>query len=170
MQRRLTWVFVFVAVSVVAAGYVGNVFATDASGFSATTIARGRFDDIDVMNHSFPEGFDRPWISIQKAKGPSDLFVQSNVWIVGGTTGWHTHPGHSLIIVTAGTVTVYESDDPDCTPHVYTAGMGFVDRGGDHSHLVRNEGDVEARTVAVQLVPADATRRISVDGPEACPF
>jgi hypothetical protein len=36
--------------------------------------------------------------------------------------------------------------------------------------LVRNEGDVEARTVAVQLVPADATRRISVDGPEACPF
>jgi hypothetical protein len=170
MQRKLTSVFVFVGAGVVAAAYVGNVFATDAAGFSATTIARGRFAAIDVMNHSFPEGFDRPWLSMQKVKGPSDLFVQSNVWIVGGTTGWHTHPGHSLIIVTAGTVTVYESDDPDCTPHVYTAGMGFVDRGGDHSHLVRNEGDVEARTVAVQLVPADATRRISVDGPEACPF
>jgi hypothetical protein len=57
--------------------------------------------------------------------------VQNNVWQPGGTTGWHTHPGHSLIIVTAGTVTAYEGNDPDCTPHVYTQGMGFVDPGGD---------------------------------------
>ena len=52
------------------------------------------------------------------------MYVQSNVWQPGGSTGWHTHPGHSLIIVTAGTVTAYEGDDPDCTPHVYTAGDG----------------------------------------------
>ena len=49
---------------------------------------------------------------MQKTKGASDLYVQSNVWAPGGTTGWHTHPGHSLIIVTAGTVTAYDGDDP----------------------------------------------------------
>ena len=68
------------------------------------------------------------------------MYVQNNVWVPGGTSGWHTHPGHSLIIVTAGTVTTYEADDPECTPHAYTVGMGIVDPGGGHVHNIRNEG------------------------------
>lgn len=59
-------------------------------------------------------------------------------------------------------MTAYEGDDPNCTPSVYNVGDGFVDPGGDHVHIIRNEGTVEARTIAVQLVPADATRRIDV--------
>jgi len=27
--------------------------------------------------------------------------------------GWHTHPGHSLITLTAGTVTAYGGNDPN---------------------------------------------------------
>ena len=61
-----------------------------------------------------------------------------------GTTGWHTHPGQSLIIVTEGTVTAYEGDDPECKPTVYTKGMTFVDPGGDHVHIIRNETELEA--------------------------
>ena len=53
----------------------------------------------------------------------------------------------------------------DCKPHVYKTGMGFVDPGGDHAHILRNEGNVEAQTIAVQLIPADATRRIDVADP-----
>jgi len=170
MRRKLTWMLLIGAAVVGAAVYGGNVFATPASGFTGTTLALGRFDDIDVMNQSFPDGFLRPWLSIQKTKGPSDLYVQSNVWAVGGSTGWHTHPGHSLIIVTAGTVTGYEGDDPACTPHVYGQGTGFVDPGGDHVHLLRNEGAVEARTIAVQLIPAGAIRRIDAPSPGTCPF
>jgi hypothetical protein len=49
-------------------------------------------------------------------------------------------PGHSLIIVTAGTVTAYEGDETSCTAKEYTVGMGFVDPGGEHAHLLRNEG------------------------------
>src|SRR6476661_646682 len=163
MRRKLTWMLLIGAAVVGAAVYGGNVFATPASGFAGTTLALGRFDDIDVMNQSFPDGFLRPWLSIQKTKGPSDLYVQSNVWAVGGSTGWHTHPGHSLIIVTAGTVTAYEGDDRRCRPTVYTQGMGFVDEGGDHVHVIRNEGAVEARTIAVQLIPAGAQRRADAD-------
>ena len=52
------------------------------------------------------------------------VYIQSNTWAAaqpGQTvpnTGWHSHPGHSLIIVTSGTLTDYEADDPTCTPHV----------------------------------------------------
>ena len=80
-----------------------------------------------------------------KTKGNSDGYFLTNVWQPGGTTGWHTHPGHTLIIVTAGAVTHYDGDDPNCTPHVYTAGMTFVDLGGTHVHIVRNEGNVRGR-------------------------
>jgi quercetin dioxygenase-like cupin family protein len=92
------------------------------------------------------------------------------VWAAGGTSGWHTHPGHSLITVTAGAVTAYEGDDPSCTPKVYTAGMTFVDPGGDHVHVLRNETAVEARTITVQLIPAGAARRIDAAGSAGCPF
>jgi predicted metal-dependent enzyme (double-stranded beta helix superfamily) len=165
-----------VLVTVVLGGAVMGVtrlFATPASGFSGSTIAVGRFGEIDVM-HQYVNGSDRQrrslWLSMQKSKGESDLYVQNNVWAPGGTTGWHTHPGHSLITVTAGTVTVYEAESDACTPHTYSVGMGFVDEGGDHVHLIRNEGAVEARTIAVQLIPAGATRRIDAEAPGGCPF
>jgi len=68
------------------------------------------------------------------------------------------------------TVTTYEGDDPTCTPHTYSVGQGFVDEGGDHVHIIRNEGLVEARTVAVQVLPAGAARRTDKAGSPDCPF
>jgi hypothetical protein len=153
---------------VVGAGaWAGIAQATPPSGFVGTTLAVGRFDEIDARNMVLPPNF---WQAKLRTQGQSDLYVQSNVWQPGGTTGWHTHPGHSLITVTAGTVTAYEGDDPSCTPHVYTQGMGFVDDGGDHVHVIRNEGAVEARTITVQLIPAAAIRRIDAPAPGNCAF
>jgi len=181
MRRKLTWTVLLGGAIVTTALYTKKAAATPASGFVGTTLAAGRFDEIDVFNQ-FVEDNANPaaarvnaskgkvWLSLQKTKGLSDLYVQNNVWDPGGSTGWHTHPGHSLIIVTAGTVTAYDGDDRNCAPTVYTQGMGFVDHGGDHVHLLRNEGSVEARTVAVQLIPADAVRRIDAPSPGNCPF
>lgn len=172
MRRKLLWVL-FGTALMGAVAYVGTAMATPASGFTGTTIAVGRFGDIEVTNHVLRMLGDGPpqkdlWLSLQRTKGPSDLYVQNNVWQPGGSTGWHTHPGHSLIIVTAGTVTAYDGDDPSCAPKTYTVGMGFVDAGGDHVHLLRNEDSVDARTVAVQLIPAGAIRRIDAESPDAC--
>ena len=169
MRRKLAWLVLFGAAIVVTALYVGKAMATPASGFVGTTLALGRFGEIDTFNQLIPSP-GNVWLSMQKTKGLSDVYVQSNVWQPGGSTGWHTHPGHSLIIVTAGTVTAYEGDDPDCTPHVYTQGMGFVDPGGKHVHIIRNEGPVQASTIAVQLIPAAATRRIDAPDPGNCHF
>ena len=76
-----------------------------------------------------------------------------------------------MVFVVAGTVTNYLSDDPSCTPHVYTAGQSFVDPGGDDKHMLRNEdGSVTAETIAVQFLPQGATRRIDEPAPGDCPF
>src|SRR4029453_2080041 len=165
MNRRMKWLMLALVVALGA--YASTVLATPPSGFTSTALAKGRFGEIDVQNLRLPPDF---WQAKLKTHGLSDLYVQSNVWQAGGSSGWHTHPGHSLITVTSGTVTAYEGDDPTCTPTVYTTGMGFVDHGGDHVPLLRNEGTVEARTITVQLIPADADRRIDVPSPGNCPF
>jgi len=160
MRRRSTWLLLTVIVG--AGAYAGTVLATPSSGFTGTTIAAAQFGEIDVKNFTIPASL--------KTQGLSDVYVQSNVWAPGGTTGWHSHPGHSLILVTAGAVTAYDGDDPTCTPHVYTQGMGFVDPGGGHVHVLRNEGSVQASTIAVQLIPSAAVRRIDAPSPGNCPF
>jgi hypothetical protein len=176
-MRSLTSAILFSALTMAAAySATAPVLATPANGFAGMTLAVGRFSDINVFNHILPPDFWKSrhnaeiWLSWQKTRGASDVYVQSNTWAPGGSTGWHTHPGHSLIIVTAGEVTVYESSDRRCRPHVYTVGMGLVDPGGDHVHNIRNEGAVEARTIAVQLIPADAIRRIDAADPGNCLF
>lgn len=169
MKKMLAWMALLGVGIAVTVFYAGIASATPPSGFSGATLAVGRFGEIDVFNHPKPDNGD-VWLSWQRTKGTSDVYVQNNVWQPGGSTGWHTHPGHSLIIVTAGTITAYQGGDPNCTPAVYTQGMGFVDPGGDHVHVLRNEGSVEARTIAVQVIPPGAARRIDVPAPGNCGF
>jgi quercetin dioxygenase-like cupin family protein len=170
MRRRLMWVVLFSsAIAITALYHAKKAGATPSTGFTSTVVAQGRLGDIDVAN-SFVPPKGRVWLSVQKSKGPSDLYVLSNVWQPGGSTGWHSHPGHTLIIVTEGTITEYEGNDPNCKPHAYTVGMGFVDPGGGHVHIVRNEGSVEASVMAVQLIPGDQMRRIDADDPGNCHF
>ena len=104
----------------------------------------------------------------QDARAASDLYVVDNKFAPGGTTGWHSHPGPSLIFVVAGTVTNYLGDDPSCTGHPYSAGSGFIDRGRDDMHMLRNEGTVPAETIAVQFLPPGADRRIDEPDPGNC--
>ena len=146
--------------------YVSTLLATPARGLTTPQILKATFDEINLNDTTFP---DTGWRTQLKTKGLTDLYVVNNVWQPGGTTGWHTHLGPSLIIVTAGEVTAYDGDDPTCTPHVYSAGMGFVDAGGGHVQVVRNEGAVTASTTAVQFIPNGATRRIDTPAPGNCP-
>jgi hypothetical protein len=175
-MRRMVCLVLFGAIVAAALCFAGDVWATPAVGFTATTLVEGTFSEIDVLNTSIvPNSSEddrraKAWLSLQKTSGSSYLYVQNNVWQLGGTTGWHTHPGHSLIIVTAGTVTEYDGSDPDCKPHVYTKNMTFIDHGGNHVHAIRNEGNVVAQTTAVQLIPAGAARRIDVVDPGNCHF
>jgi quercetin dioxygenase-like cupin family protein len=148
--------------------YAGNVLATPQAGVTTTQLAKSTFDEMSLKAHTLPADL---WKAEIKTHGLSDVYVVDNKIAAGGTTGWHSHPGPSLILVVAGTVTNYMSDDPTCTPHVYTAGMGFVDPGGSDVHILRNETSAQAETIAVQLLPMDAPRKIDVTpAPGNCPF
>ena len=169
MRRRLTWLAVMTAAIVLTGLFQASpAWATPANGFTSTPLAQGQFDQFNVFNRFVLPG-SQVWLSRQWTKGLSDGSALLNVWQPGGSTGWHSHPGHSLIIVTSGTLTNYESDDPECKPHVYTKGMSFVDSGGRHVHIIRNEGTMVATNIAVQLIPAGAMRRIDAGAPANCP-
>ena len=47
----------------------------------------------------------------------------------GAQTGWHSHHGPVFVVVAAGTMTLYQADDPTCTGETYSAGQVFVDPG-----------------------------------------
>jgi len=166
MQRTLMWRFLIGAAILATAG---SALATPSSGFAGTTLAKGPLNATDVASF-FIDGNQKIWFSLLKTKGISDAYVADNVWQPGGYTGWHTHPAWTLVIVTSGAITQYEADDPTCTPHVYTAGMTFIDRGGTHVHNVRNEGTVPAEVIAVRLVPTGQKPLIDEPAPGNCPF
>jgi quercetin dioxygenase-like cupin family protein len=161
MKSKWVWALSLVVLGV--AVYVGNVLATPPIGVTTTPIATGRFD---AINTKVKTG---AWKASIRTKGASDFHVLQNTIIPGGTFGWHSHPGPSLVIVKAGTATFYHADDPTCTPHVVPTGSGFVDSGG-MVHVVRNEGNVDLVTIVASLVPAGAARRIDEPDPGNCPF
>jgi hypothetical protein len=174
MKRKGICVLVLALTGV--AVYVGNVLATPSQGFSGTTLAKATFGRISSHVQTQDPQF---WNEVIKTEGDSDLYIQQNTWdpsTCGGcipNTGWHTHPGPSLVIVTQGTVTEYDGDDPTCTPHVYSANgaNAFIDPGGGHVHIIRDESGAVAKTVAVQLIPAGGTRRQDITpAPGNCPF
>jgi hypothetical protein len=182
MRRKLTWAVLCIAgVGFVALYNAGSARATQASGFSGQNLIpfTATFQGFQVFNHltqdqlqQLAPGFpNATWTSFQKTEGPSDLYLQSNTWQIGGSTGWHRHPGHSLIVITSGQVTQYHAD---CTSEVYGPGTAngptLVDSGNDE-HLIRNEGGIIATGFAVQLVASGAPRRIDVPiAPATCPI
>lgn len=168
---------VFLTTTVVAAAalvavvlFVVPALATTPSGVVTTTFGVGRFDDIDstTLTDIDPGPPTDYWQARIKTKHPTDLYVLQNTIQPGGTFGWHSHPGPSLVIVKSGTATFYMADDPTCSPQVVHAGEGFVDNGHD-THVVRNEGSVDLVTVVVSLVPAGFQRRIDEPAPPNCP-
>jgi quercetin dioxygenase-like cupin family protein len=163
---KTRWVLALMAVVFGVAMYAGTVLATPQAGVTTTQLAKGGFGPIKVTTQDPVSG----WQAALETMGASDVYAVRNTFDPGGQTGWHTHPGPSLVIVTAGTITAYDGDDPTCTPKVYTAGQGFVDPGGGHVHILRNETNLHAETVAIQLVPKDAPRRIDMPAPGNCPF
>lgn len=155
MRQSLKW---SIAAAVVGAALYGvTALATPGYRFTGRTEAIAEFDEMDVDSFTLPAN---TWQARIRTHGKTRVYLQSNTWErwdgVGAvpSTGWHTHPGPSLIMVVEGTITAYDSDDPSCSPHTYSQGEGFVDHGGDHSHVIRNEStESVARTVAFQLFP-----------------
>jgi quercetin dioxygenase-like cupin family protein len=174
MKRK--WILALLVVVLGAGLYGGHVLATPGSGITTTIYAKSLFDPVKLNGFALlPDSQQtgkshspKHWSVRLKTHGLTDAYVVDNKIAPGGTTGWHSHPGPSMIFVVAGTVTNYEGDDPTCTGHAYSAGSGFTDAGGSDVHMLRNEGSVPAETIAVQFLPTGADRRIDKPDPGNC--
>ena len=156
-KLRLSGLLVVFALGLVAWEFA---WATPGSGIT-TTIVSGPvlMEETDIKTDS---ELNRVKIKID---GFSDVYVVHNKIVPGGHTGWHSHPGPSIVSVKSGTATEYHSDEPG-VPHVHPAGSTFVD-DGEGAHKVVNEGTTDLELVAFQILPVGATRRI--DEPEPTP-
>jgi len=140
------------------AAFVASIVASPASGVAPTLLARGTYDE-------FKESAvrDSPVEFKAKTKTPIDVVVRRHDYALGSTTGWHSHPGPVFITVTQGQLTYYLYDDPECTPHIVSAGQGFVDDG--RGHIVRNESGQTAQDVSVIIAPVGLAFRGELAAP-----
>jgi hypothetical protein len=137
------------------------VAAQAASGVTPTVLARGTYKPFKVKtDNDSPIDFDA------RAKSHVDIVVRQHDYAVGGSTGWHSHPGPVFITVTRGQLTFYEVDDPTCTPKIVNAGEGYVDTG--HGHIGRNETGAPAQDISVILAPVGQPFRTDLP-PQANP-
>jgi hypothetical protein len=129
--------------------------------------------DATVKTDTDPGNATSFWQLRISAKGSTDVHILENIIAPGGTFGWHSHPGPSLVIVKSGTLSVYQA--PDCTAEDFGPGSPngstFVDQGHD-LHMVRNSSTtVTADVYVVSFVPAGVNRRIDEPNPNTsiCP-
>ena len=159
VKRRAYLPAIAAGIVLVVLASVGAVaLASPPSGVTPTLLARGTYDAFKVRSvKSSPIDFKA------KAKTPVDLVVRKHDYLPGSTTGWHSHPGPVFITVTQGQLTYYHYDDPTCTPHVVSAGQGFVDDG--RGHIVRNESGQPAQDVSVIVAPVGGAFRGELPAP-----
>lgn len=142
--------------------------ATPPVGVSFTVISRATLPAFEVKRKI--KELDH-WRVDLAADQPIDVAVVVFTVQPGGQGGWHTHPGPSLWTITQGAMTIYEGDDPTCTPHVYTAGTGDVEATTNtHIHNLRNETSSIAQTIVTFLLPVGAPLRIDLPDPGYCGF
>jgi quercetin dioxygenase-like cupin family protein len=84
-----------------------------------------------------------------KAK-PGAIVVESIKIAPGGDFGWHTHGSAVAVVITAGTLTVWDPTVANCAPQRYTKGAAFIEPTS-HLHRARNEGTKPVTLYATYL-------------------
>jgi mannose-6-phosphate isomerase-like protein (cupin superfamily) len=159
------------------------VDATPPSGISFVPVGRATLPQFDVRRR-LPMPQDaatddhhrrNKFFKIElEATESIDVATQIVTFQPGGYSGWHTHPGPVFFTVRTGTLTVYEGDDPSCTPLVFPAGTGALEAGtARHVHMVRNETGSVAEALVTYLAPVGTPQnQLRSDRPDPgnCPF
>jgi quercetin dioxygenase-like cupin family protein len=150
VNRRVGWV---VAASIVAASMLlsGVAVATGPTGLVVSEV---------IGAGSMPNG-----AGFAAVPGTNTV-VADFTFGPNSSTGWHTHPGKTLVTVKSGTFTVYHAKD--CAPNVYGPGDAFVELPST-VHIGRNEtsADVELGVVFFG-VPIGGSPRNDQPQPAGC--
>jgi len=169
MSKARVWKGTLIGAALGAAISASLVWATPPSGTTSTLVGRGTFDEAFRVHRMIHGAEVDDWEVMVKAKPALDIAVQTIAFAPGAQSGWHSHPGPVFIAVKEGTMTFYESDDPNCEPIVRSAGQGYLDIG-DHAHIARNETAAPAMNVVTYFAPPGAALRIDEPNPGNCSF
>src|SRR3954467_534049 len=97
MRKRGATLIILAAVAPPTAGIA---LATPPSGLTSELLARGAAGTLRVHD-------DSTGLKLH-ARRPTDVALVRARLEPGGTTGWHGHPGPSLVVVKSGTLTMIE--------------------------------------------------------------
>ena len=151
MRRAILLVAVGVTVLALV---VGAALATPPKDATVTPLTRATLGNFEANSDG---------IEVESERRSADIAIAKVVLKPGGSTGWHHHPGVTLVSVASGTVTEY---DKKCEKSVHKAGEGFVE-SNDAVHVVRNKGNVNAVLYATLLVPTNtSTEGLRMDEPK----
>ena len=159
---RRTMMVAIVGLVALGVGLIGSALATPASLFTVET-ARGPLVDrpLDVNWRFGPENK----VKLQ-TQGAVEIAAQRVVIQPGGTLGWHSHPGPTLVTILSGTMSFYHAEH--CMEEIeYGQGQSFSNMP-DEIHMARNEGSVDLVIYASYFVPAGAPL-IRIDQPSPGP-
>jgi quercetin dioxygenase-like cupin family protein len=147
----------------------GVALATPGFNVVGTIAARAGFADrVDIM---FKLSEQRRGTDVIHVRNAQDTVMQQIVFGPGGHSGWHSHPGPAVVLVTQGELTLYSGEDPTCTGRTYSAGQAFIDPGQGHVHLARasQTGDTVVWVTYFDVPPGSGVR-IDADDPGNCVF
>ncbi len=163
--RQLALAAIVAAFSAVA---VAAVLTPSSGILSAPVFARASFADPTDIKFTV-NGHNQEVIDVNNAR---ETVVQQVVIAPGGNTGWHGHPGPTVVLIKSGQMSFYDSEDPTCTVRTYTAGQAFIDRGQGSVHIARNESHSENLELwAIYFdVPPGGAFRIDAPDPGNCSF
>ena len=86
----------------------------------------------------------------------------------GGSFGWHTHSSPVAVVVTGGTLTVFDPAVAKCAPFKVSKGQSFVEPA-NHLHLARNGGHTPVTLYALYLgVPKGHDANVAAKAPVSC--
>jgi quercetin dioxygenase-like cupin family protein len=99
---------------------------------------------------------------------PGLMVVTSITVAPGGNFGWHTHGSPVAVVVTGGTLTVFDPEIGNCAPFKVSKGQAFIEPA-NHVHLARNDGSKPATLYATYLgVPNGAKPNAPAKQPAGC--
>jgi quercetin dioxygenase-like cupin family protein len=151
--KRTVLVALMAAVLVVSAVVMAS--ATDPSGFVSVLIGRGQ------AARSF---------EVHQRRG-NDVAVNQITVQPAGFSGWHSHPGTTVVAVQSGQLTL--SSEPiaggKCRVRTYTAGQVFLEHPKNEYNAVNTGSEPYVLAVTFFNVPHCGLSRIDQANPGNCP-
>lgn len=145
--------------ALVAVGLAGLFVAVNAVPGAATA-------PIGVTSERLAIGTNQSVGTIPLREG-TDVIVVRNRFAPGGSSGWHSHPGGAIVVVTEGEITLYRSVGNHCDATKYIKGQAFIERPSDVQEGV-NTGTVPAFVVVTFPSVPDSKTTIGLPDPH-CP-